>query len=121
MVLPRLAYNGPLYRGWIYVTITAVFLLLVASVRRRVPFACLVLATSGLLYAAAYFVLAISCDFRYLWWTVAATILLPLSVWPNGETSGDGRPGRQQQNPPGGPLTRATAAPRVEREAASSA
>jgi hypothetical protein len=34
-----------------------------------------VLATSGLLYGAAYFLIAPSCDFRFFWWTMLAALV----------------------------------------------
>ncbi|MFN2493613.1 MAG: hypothetical protein ABR501_12110 [Pyrinomonadaceae bacterium] len=65
--------NAFLFRGWLWL-LACLVLLCFASVQRvqndlEVVF---VLTLSGLLYGVAYFFIATSCDFRFLWWTVLA-------------------------------------------------
>ena len=68
--------NSPLFRGFLY--ILACLALAYFSLRLRLAGdlgAVFALSSSGLLYASAYFFVAPSSDFRYLWWTVlAATV-----------------------------------------------
>jgi hypothetical protein len=68
--------NSPLFRGFLY--ILACLALAYFSLRLGLGgdlAAVFALSSSGLLYAAAYFFVTPSSDFRYLWWTVlAATV-----------------------------------------------
>jgi hypothetical protein len=86
------AHDTPLFRGWIYLGLTSVLLLLNAKLRRpgRVP--TLVLGASGLLYGLAYLGVATTCDFRMHWWTVVSTVVLVMltlsRLWPAGRAGG---------------------------------
>jgi hypothetical protein len=65
--------NSPLFRGFLWILLCLA--LAYFSLRLRLSGdlgAVFALSSSGLLYAAAYFFVTPSSDFRYLWWTVLA-------------------------------------------------
>jgi hypothetical protein len=63
--------NSPFFRGflWILACLALVYLALRLRLEGDLG-AVFALSSSGLLYAAAYFFVAPSSEFRYLWWTV---------------------------------------------------
>ncbi|HET7786404.1 MAG TPA: hypothetical protein VFL36_10555 [Myxococcales bacterium] len=72
--------NSALFRGWIYVALLAA-VVIVNLARAPAPrWASTALAASGLSYFLPYVVFAPTCDFRYQWWTVIATLLVPLAL-----------------------------------------
>src|SRR5262249_40285902 len=71
-----------LFRAWFYV---AIMLALMLTFRwlppdHRLP--AWSLAASGLMYQLGYFFVAPTCDFRFNWWTVVASIALLIYVAP---------------------------------------
>lgn len=71
--------NSPLFRGFIWILICAALVYLSLRLRLEGDLgAVLALSTSGLIYAAAYFFVTPSSEFRYLWWTVLAAIVSSL-------------------------------------------
>lgn len=71
--------NTPPFRGFVWILICAALVYL--SLRRGLEGdlgVVLSLSTSGLIYAAAYFFVTPSSEFRYLWWTVLAAIISAL-------------------------------------------
>lgn len=66
------AADSFLFRGWFWVALCSV--LFVVGLARRRPKVMLVTA-SGLMYATSFFVFAPSCDFRFLYWPVLATLM----------------------------------------------
>lgn len=78
----RAARNTVFFRGffWLLVALALLYFSLRGRLRGDLEFV-FVLAASGLLYGAAYFFVAPSCDFRFFWWTMlAATASLPFFV-----------------------------------------
>lgn len=71
-----------LFRGWFYLLITFVLLAVSRTLPIRLQGPALALGASSLLYELAYFFVAPTCDFRFNWWTVLATVLLGLYVLP---------------------------------------
>ncbi len=67
------------FRGWIYLLASLAMLPLGLALRRPWWPALAVLASS-FAYAGPYFFAAPSADFRYLWWCVLATLLLPITL-----------------------------------------
>jgi hypothetical protein len=68
--------NTVLFRGffWLLVALALLYFSLRGHLRGDLEFV-FVLASSGLLYGAAYFFVAPACDFRFFWWTMlAATV-----------------------------------------------
>ncbi|GGA81470.1 hypothetical protein GCM10011521_19780 [Arenimonas soli] len=87
---PRLdaLVDTPLFAGWIYLALS-VAVLLATAVRRRGPGDGLaaVVAGSGLLIALPLLLLAPSADFRYLAWTVAASLMAAaIAAFPRRES-----------------------------------
>jgi hypothetical protein len=80
-VLPRFAYETPLYRGWLYVALLLAVLVGSVLARRRIAPAGLALGASGLLFAVSYLPAATACDFRFNWWIVVAALVLPVTAW----------------------------------------
>jgi hypothetical protein len=68
--------NTLMFRGWFYVAVIPVIILLVVGLGRSEKVAIICLGASGLLYLGPYFFIAGSCDFRYYWWTVVAVGLM---------------------------------------------
>ena len=70
--------NTVFFRGFFWLTISLALIYFSPRGRLRGDLEVVfVLATSGLLYGAAYFFIAPSCDFRFFWWTmVAASVSL---------------------------------------------
>jgi hypothetical protein len=68
--------NTLLFRGffWLLLALALVYFSLRGRLRGDLPFV-FVLASSGLLYGAAYFFVAPSCDFRFFWWTMLACVV----------------------------------------------
>lgn len=67
------AYQTPLFRGWIYLTLLGT--LVVAAVWGRNQTPLLVLSASGLFYGCAYLMVSTGCDFRFHWWSVVAALM----------------------------------------------
>ena len=67
------------FRGWIYL-VASVVVILVGLARRRWRWPAVALLASSFAYALPYFFVAPSADFRYLWWCVLATLLLPITL-----------------------------------------
>ena len=67
------ARNTLLFRGffWLLVALALLYFSLRGRLRGDLELV-FVLALSGLLYGAAYFFIAPSCDFRFFWWTMLA-------------------------------------------------
>jgi hypothetical protein len=63
--------NTFLFRGWFWML--ALTVLAVVGCRRGAARLAVWTATSGWLYGAAYLVVGVVCDFRYLYWSVLAT------------------------------------------------
>lgn len=60
-----------LFRGFFWLLLSAVLVFFAARGRMQSDLEFVfVLASSGLLYGAAYFLIAPSCDFRFFWWTM---------------------------------------------------
>jgi hypothetical protein len=64
------------FRGffWLMVTLALLYFSLRGRLRGDLEIV-FVLASSGLLYGAAYFFIAPSCDFRFFWWTMLAAMV----------------------------------------------
>jgi hypothetical protein len=77
MRLLNAVHDSVLFRGWIYLLVLAA--VAVASGLRR-SWAAFALAASGVLYFLPFALLAPSCDFRYLWWSVLCTLAFPLAM-----------------------------------------
>jgi len=63
--------NSFLFRGWFWML--ALLALAAAASWRRAPRLAVWTAASGLLYGAAYLVVGVVCDFRFLYWSVLAS------------------------------------------------
>jgi hypothetical protein len=64
-----------LFRGFFWLLVSLALLSAAAVGRLRGDLeAVFVLSSSGLLYGLAYFFVATSCDFRFFWWTVLASL-----------------------------------------------
>jgi hypothetical protein len=70
------AYGTPLFRGWIYLVVLAVALLI--ATLRRGPMPLVVLSSSGLLYGLTYLAVGSACPFRLHWWCIVAALTAPL-------------------------------------------
>jgi hypothetical protein len=70
--LREAARGSFLFRGWPWVALSAIATVLAAAaaLRTRGDRTPLWVAASGLGYALPYFAISVSCDFRYLYWTV---------------------------------------------------
>lgn len=75
-------YNStPLYKGWLWGLLACAGLGASLERRRRQPVERKVLNcaalffSSALLYLFPYFAVGVCCDFRYLWWTILATLM----------------------------------------------
>jgi hypothetical protein len=83
--------DSPFFRGflWILVCLALVYLTLRLRLEGDLG-AVFALSSSGLLYAAAYFFVSPSSEFRYLWWTVlaatASAILFAMHLAAHRET-----------------------------------
>ncbi|HLM57687.1 MAG TPA: hypothetical protein VK422_16390, partial [Pyrinomonadaceae bacterium] len=65
-----------LFRGFFWVLLSAALVFFAARGRMRGDLEFVfVLASSGLLYGAAYFLVAPSCDFRFFWWTMLSAVV----------------------------------------------
>jgi hypothetical protein len=65
--------NSPFFRGFIWILVCAALVYLSLRLRLKGDLgAVFALSSSGLAYAAAYFFVTPSSEFRYLWWTVLA-------------------------------------------------
>jgi hypothetical protein len=71
--------NALFFRGWAYL-VACLALGLGALLLRRVDGLGLALGASAFAYALPYVLICPTGDFRYLWWTVLATLLLALTV-----------------------------------------
>jgi hypothetical protein len=71
--------NSLFFRGWAYL-VACLALGLGALLLRRVDGMGLALGASAFAYALPYFMICPTGDFRYLWWTVLATLLLALTL-----------------------------------------
>lgn len=71
--------NTLLFRGffWLLVSLGVIYFALRSRVRGDMG-AALALSLSGLLYTAGYFFYTPSSEFRYMWWTVLASIIATL-------------------------------------------
>jgi hypothetical protein len=70
------ARDSFLFRGFFWLLLSAALVFFAARGRMRSDLEfVLVLASSGLLYGAAYFVVAPSCDFRFFWWTMLSAVV----------------------------------------------
>jgi hypothetical protein len=67
------AYQTPLFRGWIYLTLTGMLVMIAVWGRNQAPL--LVLSASGLFYSLAYLIVSTGCDFRFHWWSVVAAVV----------------------------------------------
>jgi len=69
--------NSFLFRGWLYLLLAAVLCLMQSMIalkkQRMQP--SLYLSLSALCYGMPYFFVGTSCDFRYLYWVVIASLL----------------------------------------------
>ncbi len=68
--------NTWLYKGWLWLLIDVGLIgrAIIGNRRGRPSLALpLVLASSSILYLASYLLVTVSCDFRYLWWSVLST------------------------------------------------
>jgi hypothetical protein len=76
--------NTFLFRGFVWLLLSLALLCGAAAGRLRGDLEVVfVLSLSGLLYGLAYFFFAPSCDFRYFWWTLLASLVsLCLSLPP---------------------------------------
>jgi hypothetical protein len=74
--------NTLFFRGWAYL-VAALSLGLGGLLLRRLDAPGLALAASAIGYALPYFSFCPAGDFRYLWWTVVATLLLALTLLAN--------------------------------------
>jgi hypothetical protein len=72
------ADETPLFRPWIYLVATLVWLTAALTVARAETLAAAVVGSSALLYALGYVVTGTTCDFRMLWWPIVAATVLPL-------------------------------------------
>lgn len=75
------AYSTPMFRGWLYLVLLAAQVGFLAWHRSSIPG--LVLASSGLLFGLAYFFLSPACPFRYLWWSLLASLVV-MVIWAGG-------------------------------------
>jgi hypothetical protein len=68
--------NTVFFRGffWLTISLALIYFSLRGRLRGDLELV-LVLASSGLLYGAAYFFIAPSCDFRFFWWTMLAAMV----------------------------------------------
>jgi hypothetical protein len=71
--------NSLFFRGWAYLA-ACLALGLGALLLGRLDGLGLALGASALAYALPYFMICPTGDFRYLWWTVLATLLLALAL-----------------------------------------
>jgi hypothetical protein len=71
-----LAYESPLYRGWLYLVLIGLLLPATRWLQPGDVVPALVLGASGLVYGLTELVVSTSCDFRLHWWTVVAAVLL---------------------------------------------
>jgi len=71
--------NSLFFRGWAYL-VACLALSLGALLLRRLDGVGLALGASAFAYALPYFMICPTGDFRYLWWTVLATLLLALTL-----------------------------------------
>jgi hypothetical protein len=70
-----------LFRGFFWLIVSFALVCAAAAGRLRGDLeAVFVLSSSGLLYGLAYFFVATSCDFRFFWWTMLAS-LVSCSLW----------------------------------------
>jgi hypothetical protein len=71
--------NSLFFRGWAYL-LACLLLGGGALLLRRLDAPGLALSASAFAYALPYFMVCPTGDFRYLWWTVVATLLLALTL-----------------------------------------
>jgi hypothetical protein len=84
------ARDGLAFRGWFWVGLSVAATALAAARARRDPVP-LWIAASGLAYALAYAIIAVSAEFRYLYWTalsapaaLLALLAAPCAALPTG-------------------------------------
>ncbi len=70
-----------LFRAWLYLSVL-VTLCGGAIARRRATPATLALTASAVCYVVPYFFVSPVADFRYVWWPVLATLMLPFTLRP---------------------------------------
>jgi hypothetical protein len=74
--MAALAYETPLYRGWLYLVLIGLLLPAARWLKQSNVASALVLGSSGLVYGLTELAVSTSCDFRLHWWTVVAAVLL---------------------------------------------
>jgi len=80
MLYLEVTRNSIFFRAWMYLLLT--LLTVVASFRyRRARPTLLSLALSIYLYAFAYLFVTPTGAFRYIWWSVVGSLLMPLTLW----------------------------------------
>jgi hypothetical protein len=80
MLYLEVTRNSIFFRAWVYLLLTLVIIL--ASFRLLSSRSALLsLAFSTYLYAFAYLVVAPTGAFRYIWWSVVGSLLMPLTLW----------------------------------------
>jgi len=69
--------NSFLFRGWLYLLLAAVLCLVqsIIALKKQRMQPSLYLSLSALCYGVPYFFVGTSCDFRYLYWVVIASLL----------------------------------------------
>jgi len=65
-----------MFRGWFYVAATLIMVCFFPLLSREQRSPAMALAASSLLYELAFFFVSPTCDFRFNWWTVVATVAL---------------------------------------------
>jgi hypothetical protein len=76
--------KSPLVRGWVYLVAAAVVLAVLALSQRSFEPAVIALLGSAFLYAVPYAIVSPSQDFRYLWWPVVVSLVLPFIAFGPG-------------------------------------
>ncbi len=78
------------FRAWLYLGL-GLFLLCLAMRFRQNMIPTLVLFASGWIYIIPYYFIGLSCDFRYVWWLVLATLLMLLFIFSTPKENLDKR------------------------------
>jgi hypothetical protein len=70
--------HGLLFRGWFYLILVLAVPFILAAVFRATAIQTIVLGLSGAMYALGYLFVGQGCEFRFMWWPVLVTVLLPI-------------------------------------------